>query len=480
MFIAEFGVWAVKPCVLPYFISYTLDIEDPNVNNVKFTPNFSAIHGEFDNIFPEYIDLLNTCQYRDSNSNFEQFKLLNAIFIVHVNIRSLPKNFENLQLFLHQLSTKPHIILVSETWVDPAHVVPYELQNYRLECTSPPATRGKGAAIYIIKSLAYIRRSDLEIAIPQHQSVFLQFTSATNEQVIVGSTYRSPSFPPAVFSDYLESTLDKINAERAFCVVGGDMNMDIAKHAMCDSTSQFLNLLAALEFFPCISLPTRITPQSKTIIDNFFCNDISKISSPSIIRSDLSDHLPICAFINFKTNPHSHLQHGDKHFDFRRTEQLKEKLVSGLANFQEFEHSEPACSKLATVLSSSIAELSIKKPTRRSAPIQPWISYNLLRCINKKNALHKKYVKCPTNQNHLNFKTYRNILTTLLRVAKKDYFQRKLEANKDKPKETWKILLEDILRSKKKILCLTILKYQIQLYLMHPKLLKNSMIFSQT
>ena len=207
---------------------------------------------------------------------------LSQLLVLHVNIRSLPKNFDSLTLLINNLSIKPHIILISETWLDPSLSRSYNLDNYHLETSSHPEFRGKGAAIYIRKSLAYGRRGDLESNTQQFQSVFVEFKGACNKIVIIGTIYRSPSFSPLEFIEYLDPTLEKVNDEHKLCVIGGDFNIDILKHNSMDTCSNFIYSLASAGFFPCISLPTRITPQSATLIDNCFCNDPSLVESSKL------------------------------------------------------------------------------------------------------------------------------------------------------------------------------------------------------
>ena len=124
-------------------------------------------------------------------------------------VRSLPKNFDSFSLLINNLSIKPHIILISETWLDPSIYRSYNLDNCHLETSSHPEVRGKGAAIYISNSLAYGRRLDLESNTQQFQSVFVEFKGACNKIVVIGTIYRSPSFSPLEFIEYLDPTLEK-------------------------------------------------------------------------------------------------------------------------------------------------------------------------------------------------------------------------------------------------------------------------------
>ena len=52
---------------------------------------------------------------------------------------------------------------------------------------------------------------------------------------------------------------------------------------------------------------------------------------------------------------------------------------------------------------------------------KPWLTKSLLRSINKKNKLYKQYLRHRSNEKLLKYKTYKNKLTDLLRVAKRLY-----------------------------------------------------------
>ena len=79
-----------------------------------------------------------------------------------------------------------------------------------------------------------------------------------------------------------------------------------------------------------------------------------------------------------------------------------------------------------------------------------WEIIIVLRSINKKNKLYKQYLQHRSNEKLLKYKTYKNKLTDLLRVAKRLYFQNQIELNKTNIKQTWRILNNAIGQNKKK------------------------------
>ena len=86
----------------------------------------------------------------------------------------------------------------------------------------------------------------------------------------------------------------------------------------------------------------------------------------------------------------------------------------------------------------------IVKPSknRKYNSAKPWTTAGLLKSINKKKILYKKYIttKDPTKKAnfHTNFKNYRNLILLLSRRSKKNYYKVFFENNKDNLKNTWK------------------------------------------
>ena len=415
----------------------------------KFTPTFSSLGIGDDTSLPEHQALLESCQYTALGDLNVRHPINSNLLVVHVNIRSLPKNFDALERFVHSFAFKPHIILVTETWLDDAISASFNLDGYNFETSSQPDPRGKGSAVYIDNTIVYSRRKDLESHIHQHQSIFVEFKPTQSRTIVLGSVYRSPSFPSPQFVDYLEETLTKVNSEHKLCLLGGDFNIDILKHHTDDTCSHFINSLSSLGFFPCVCLPTRITSHSATLIDNFFCNELSYVKSSAVIAHDVSDHLPISIHIRTGSDPKEkpHILHRNS-FDFRNIDKVKHALATKLSNFSQFTDAEAACVFLTETVTEAIARYSIVKASRRSVPFQPWISHGLLRCINRKNYLHKKFIHSPTPANEGTFKRYRNTLNQLVRSAKAQYYKRKLQENKYDSRKVWEVLLTMIKKKK--------------------------------
>ena len=76
------------------------------------------------------------------------------------------------------------------------------------------------------------------------------------------------------------------------------------------------------------------------------------------------------------------------------------------------------------------------KCQKKTEPMFPWISKGLLKSINTKNKLYKRYVQKPSEERLNKFKTYRNKLNNLIRKSKKEYYNKKFESVKNNLRKT--------------------------------------------
>ena len=85
----------------------------------------------------------------------------------------------------------------------------------------------------------------------------------------------------------------KISTEDKNCYLMCDFNLNLMNHHSHQLTGAFLDIMYANMFFPLITLPTRITAHTATLIDNIFTNCSGKCLFSGLLFSDISDHLPI-------------------------------------------------------------------------------------------------------------------------------------------------------------------------------------------
>ena len=81
----------------------------------------------------------------------------------------------------------------------------------------------------------------------------------------------------------------------------------------------------------------------------------------------------------------------------------------------------------------------------------PWITKGILHSIHARNRLYKIYLRHPTVLNKENYKRYRNLLTTLIRLSRKLYYSNKLDSNNGNLSKVWQTISE-LIKSKKSVI----------------------------
>ena len=115
-------------------------------------------------------------------------------------------------------------------------------------------------------------RTDLNINNDILENIFVELADkpAKKLNTLIGLIYRPPNTDVELFNIHIGELLSKINNERKICYLMGDFNVDIMKYDAHKATNDFLNSMYSMSFMSLISRPTRITPNSATLIDNIF------------------------------------------------------------------------------------------------------------------------------------------------------------------------------------------------------------------
>ena len=84
---------------------------------------------------------------------------------------------------------------------------------------------------------------------------------------------------------------------------------------------------------------------------------------------------------------------------------------------------------------------------KRYTSYKPWITRALLKSIKRKNTLYKRFLNNPSPRNEHQYKCFKNKLNHSLRIAKRLYYEKKIEEAKSNVKITWKLLNEVLNKS---------------------------------
>ncbi len=374
----------------------------------------------------------------------EQLNSLNTeskFSLMHLNIRSLSKHYNDLVSLLSTTGCKFDIIGCSETWLnDKSFVDILNLKGYKFFYKNRTGKLGGGVCLYVNSRLQANVNTNVDFDDPS-DSLFIDIELPNGKKLTVGIIYRPPESNLNVFRDKLEEALYTINRKNNNCILMGDFNIDISRE---DATkNDFINTLHSFSFSPTINMFTRITHLSKSTIDNMVTNIHNSTLESGVVLSDITDHFPIVLFVNsfhrFALLPGKKTM---KVLNNRTLRQLCENLETKSWNsVYNAPDSDTAYDSLIREISESIRiTIPEKTVTCKVDEQNPWLTKGILTSIKQKNKLYKQYIKNQSTINKNKYNAYRNKLTHIIRKSKCAYFTEQLRTAQGDTKKTWSVL----------------------------------------
>ena len=115
---------------------------------------------------------------------------LHDILVCHINIVSLPKNFEKIKDFLKAFTRLPEVICFSETRINQKFnklsLDGYTFYNYNSH------SKAGGAGIFVSDKLHCLHLATVKIKSENCEDVWIKVTTRYNNSLIIGSGYRHP------------------------------------------------------------------------------------------------------------------------------------------------------------------------------------------------------------------------------------------------------------------------------------------------
>ena len=375
------------------------------------------------------------------------------LYVVHVNCRSIIKNFTALTILLDSLPVSPAVVAVTETWLSPATEDTIHLPGYNFFPLSRSSRHGGGVGIFLCNNLSGSVRSDLIILKDCIECIFIEIVASCAPNIIVGSVYRPPGTDVSKFNTEFSNILSSVNTGKTkLTIIAGDYNLDLLKAESHVPTGDFLNSLLSHSFLPMIRYPTRITETSATLLDNIFINSMYHDIDSAILYTDISDHLVVAVRVMSSLPAKRSCPQFLKRF---YSEAQYVKFNESLANVDwSFVHTDCIGNNPTKSYSIFIAKftelfdecfpLTSYKLLYKNTPRTPWITQGLIKSCNKKSGLYRSWIRKPTSFNRLRYTKYRNRLKVLLQAAKRSYYSDRFKLCAGNLRQTWTLLLSTI------------------------------------
>ena len=431
---------------------FLMSTQAPSSNS---NPNLFGNDEIVDQSFDSLLTNINPCVYYNNPQSIpNRTPSSNDLLIVHVNIRSLTKNFDDLSHFLSQFSVPPDVICITETRLKNASFVNISIPGYEFVFANSFSSAG-GVGVYVSSTIGFsvIAKNVINAGC---EDIWVSINcNQTTKKTVMATIYRHPSSDTQLFIQELNNKLLELNLSNANLFLVGDFNINISPINRSTDAQNYLDMLLSSANYPMITKPTRVTPYSSTIIDHIITNCHSNPILPGIIESDFTDHYPVfCILKNIPKCKRSvkSFYRSMKNFDSERFLHDLNSQVNDfdIQNLNENNFNQIFDQFLQLITSTIDFHAPIKLASRKQQKVlsKLWLTRGILTSIRSKQNMHKSHYIHGTFEQKMFYKKYTNKLTKLKTVAKKLHYENEFRSSADNPRLLWKTL-NNLLPSKR-------------------------------
>lgn len=366
------------------------------------------------------MDILNSVNIRSANANFDHLLL----------------SFENDVMFKYL-----DVIILTETWHD-TNNCNFNINGFQLFHSKVKRNQNDGIIIFIKDNFSVDFK---EYDCNEGNIVNLTLSDMScNERFNILCIYRSPSSNSDEFLTCLSNIIktDKTLIDRTLII--GDTNINIIGTDNIDN--EYLDLLSSYGFHSFVNIYTRLpTTHTHSCIDHVFvkCNDDNILNNiqASVLQMYITDHCPVITSVPLLKYK-SHTDNNYKNIvDYKLVKnKLKNETWTSVNDYDI----NKSVKNFYDIIFNAINSCTNKKVFHsKNKRIKEWMTAGLLRSTRRKNELSIKVKKHPLNQSLVTyFKSYRNKLNSLIKIAKIHFYKNKFISVSKNPKATWKLINE--------------------------------------
>ena len=395
-----------------------------------------------------------SCNYYDINNFNSNFTKISKSYLkmCHINIRSINLHKHELLSYLSCLKYSFDIILLTEC----GHAIVQGVEECFTEYNffHNNSSRNKGGSGILIKKNVFdsidIIQDNLDYTCGCNKCIMESLwikLSLKKEKIIIGCIYRHPDGNLEHFNDAYTKYIEKLD-KKATCMIGGDLNIDLLQFER-DNINEYLATNLENNFVPCITLPTRITEKSATIIDHVFLRMPlhkiqTKVNAGNLFCS-ITDHL--MKFTLLETNTKNNKERPYiRQITKKKLKFFLEKSPNDPPLLPNVDNDQQTNSSIHDLFSDFVINLKnmldkyfpLVKQSRKHFKEKEWINEKLKTDIKKKNILYRKYICKKTENNKKQWKEANYKVTEDIRKAQTQYYRSILLNHNNNSQNLWK------------------------------------------
>ena len=363
----------------------------------------------------------------------------NNLSFLSLNARSISNKFPELLGFLGYIRThKFTFILITESWLTPGNDINFEIPGYKSVSMYRSVHSGGGIKLYYSDVVQISVVGEFTGEFESCESLLIKAHIAGVGALFVGCVYRPPNRSVPGFLKQLFETLTFINHRKA--VFLGDYNINTAQN--CSTTNNYVNLFSQFGYTKEVNVLTYTNPSSHdelSCLDHVWTNLIFDRCC-YVVRPGLSDHYFVCFCIKKYLNSRARVVKF-RDFSARNVNIFRRNMMSEFANCSPpHENSDEYAryfQNFCTVLCDKYFNIKTKEIFGKRLK-SPWITREILKCINKKHRWHsllRAGLLTATSYNEYVVK-----LRRLLKIAENSYYINRFNSLGHDISKNWKLL----------------------------------------
>ena len=393
-----------------------------------------------------------------------------SLNILSLNCQSLNAKFNELQIFIEEMCHDQFgVICLQESWLaDNFEYSMFNLRNYSMIKQGKLCSEHGGLIIYVHDRYDISAPLTLIDSVSGWEYLCIEISQKAPypQKYVIVNVYRPPNEIVDKFNifvnefDMFLNNLSKMNRSTYICA---DFNIDLLRIHKKHNYRNFFDTVLSAGFHPKITLPTRITDTSNTLIDNILVNVIDDRHISGIMINKIFDHQPIFTcnnklFEQVDMTQYIEIETKSENSQKRFIEHLKNINIMNKLNMDINSDINDNYEVFCKLLQSSKSEhMPIKsvKFNKYKHKKNKWISKGIIKSIEIKDKLYKLMIQHTIDDVEAHqyikntFNIYRNMLKKLIRQAKRLYYIATFARFKHNIKQTWKIIKETLNRSKR-------------------------------
>ena len=366
-------------------------------------------------------------------------KILN---LLHVNIRSINRNFDQFLLLYDQFSLHSCDIIVFSECFRISGVL-HQIPGYTTYYNMGDYDRNDGV-ITFVKSAIKAEVNHIKLNLSKTNISRIVF-SIDNITFGITAIYKPPPISEALFIEDLKVFFEaELTNNIEICT--GDININIIDGEN-NTVNDYLSLMAQHGFLSYINSPTRITKNSATCLDHIFVRQ--KLRAQSLVMksfkldNNITDHLPVMLLIRVQKNQKiKYIKPEQEFYSFIDYNLFKEKIVTHSWDaVLNCDNPEESTNKFINAFLKIKNESTItRKAKTKHKKIKEWITDGLINSIKHRDKLKKTLLKNFSFALELEYKNYRNRLNKLIKTQKYKFYKEQIEQHKNNLKKMYEII----------------------------------------